>query len=145
MKHQKDKIVKYLKIQSRTENLSKVRKFVSDAAKKFGFDEDEINHIALAVDEACTNIIRHAYENQGDKIIEIHLLTSNNSFEVRIIDYGKPFEPEKIRKPDLKHHLEKYNKGGLGMFLMRSLMDKVEYQINKNNHNEVRLIKKINK
>lgn len=145
MKTKNSNIKKYLKILSQFENLSKVRKFVSDAAKDFGFDDDEINRIALAVDEACTNIIRHAYKNKNDKTIEIYLSTSDNSFVVRIIDYGKPFEPKKVKKPDLQHHLEKYNKGGLGMFLMRSLMDKVQYQINKNNCNEVRLIKKLHK
>lgn len=143
MKSKKSNIKIFLRVESKTENLSIVRKFVSNAAKEIGFDDDDINKIALAVDEACTNIIRHAYKNKSDKPIEIYITSKNKSIEIRIVDYGVSFEPQKIKKPVLKFHRGKF-KGGLGMFLMRALMDKVEYSISRNNKNEVYMIKKLN-
>ncbi len=142
MKLGNSKIKNSLCIESKVENLDLVRKFVANAAKKIGFNDDDINKIVLAVDEACTNIIRHAYKNENDKPIEITVSTKNKTIEIKIVDYGASFNPKKIKKPNLKIHQRKY-KGGLGMFLMRALMDKVIYQIHKNNRNEVYLIKKL--
>ncbi|MFI5252500.1 MAG: ATP-binding protein [Bacteroidota bacterium] len=130
-----------LRILSRTEKLSLVRDFVSEAARRVGFDEESINKIALAVDEACTNIIKHSYKFATDKEITIRLLTNGKNFEVLIEDHGISFDPEKVQPPNMKEYLSQYRRGGLGMFLMRSLMDKVEYKAYPGLRNEVHLIK----
>ena len=130
-----------LKILSHTKNLSLVREFISDAAQKFGFDEETTNKIVLATDEACTNIIRHAYHNADDKLIELFVDMKNNTFEVVIIDYGDSFNPANVKTPKLPDYIKHYNKGGLGMYLMRSLVDKVEYKVEPGKKNLVRLVK----
>jgi serine/threonine-protein kinase RsbW len=130
-----------LHILSRTEKLSLVRDFVSEAARKFGFDEESVNKIALAVDEACTNIIKHSYKFATDKDITIRINTTAKYFEVLIEDKGISFDPEKVQPPNMKEYLTQYRRGGLGMFLMRSLMDKVEYKVYPGSRNEVRLLK----
>lgn len=130
-----------LKIKSQTEKLYLVREFVSDAAKNFGFDDDAVGKIALAVDEACTNVIKHSYEFASNKDIDVRIFTANGKFEVVITDQGKGFNPEAIQSPDMRAYLSAYKKGGLGMYLMKSLMDKVEYHIAQGQNNEVRLIK----
>jgi serine/threonine-protein kinase RsbW len=132
-----------LKIKSQTEKLSLVREFVSEAAREFGFDDESVNKIALAVDEACTNIIKHSYEFASNKDIEIMIVTNNGKFEVVISDQGKGFDPEMVKVPDMREYLSKYKKGGLGMYLMRSLMDKVEYKISRGKKNEVHLVKSL--
>jgi serine/threonine-protein kinase RsbW len=132
-----------LKIQSQTENLSLVRDFVSTIARDFGFDEESVNKIALAVDEACTNIIKHSYEFASNKDIEIDITTRQGQLEIVITDRGKSFDPTMIKIPDMKEYLSKYKRGGLGMYLMRSLMDKVEYKITHGKKNEVRLVKSL--
>ncbi|MCX6136058.1 MAG: ATP-binding protein [Ignavibacteriales bacterium] len=114
-----------LNVPSKTEHLSEVRDFVSDAARRFGFADEEVSNIALAVDEACTNIIKHAYHFASDK---------------DITNKGQHFEPDKVAMPDMKEYLSKYKRGGLGMLLMRKLMDKVEYRIQPS-RNVVRMVK----
>jgi serine/threonine-protein kinase RsbW len=130
-----------LKIQSRTEHLSRVRDFIATNAREFGFDEESVNKIALAVDEACTNIIKHSYRFAPDKEIEISVRLHPDEFEIVITDRGTSFDPKTVEVPDMKEYLSKYKKGGLGMYLMRSLMDKVEYRIIPGKRNEVRLVK----
>ena len=98
-------------------------------------------NIVLAVDEACTNIIKHAYEYAADKEIEISILQNNRSFEIRIYDNGRTFDPSTLRPPDLKEHIGHLRRGGLGVYLMKRLMDKVEYNFYPGKRNEVRLTK----
>lgn len=136
---------KTLQIESRTENLIKIREFISNTAKSCGFDDDEVNKITLAVDEACTNIIKHAYKGRSDGIIKILLTMNKKNFKINIIDFGEPFNPQLFSITDVRSRIKNYTKGGLGMFLIRTLMDKVEYKINKNKRNQVTLIKYIAK
>jgi len=133
------------RILSRTDNLSEVREFVGDAARAFGFKEEDAANIILAVDEACTNIIKHAYQYATDKEIEVTLLQSPGTFEIRIYDSGRSFDPSTIRQPDLKEHIGHRRRGGLGVYLMKKLMDKVEYNFHRGKRNEVRLIKYLSK
>ena len=129
------------RILSRTDNLLKVRDFVGEAARASGFSEEETANIVLAVDEACTNIIKHAYQYATDKEIEVTIHQSKRSFEIRIFDSGKSFDPSTIRQPDLKEHIGHRKRGGLGVYLMKKLMDKVEYNFHRGKRNEVRLTK----
>ncbi|MDI6766619.1 MAG: ATP-binding protein [Bacteroidota bacterium] len=132
-----------LRIESKTERLSYVREFVSDAAKKFGFDDESIGKIALAVDEACTNIIKHAYGFSPQHNIDIKIVTNKEIFEIIIRHQGKLFDPKLVKTPDLKDYIDHPRRGGLGIHLMRLLMDQVEYKILPNNKCEVHLLKKL--
>jgi len=128
-------------IPSRTERLIRVREFVSTAARKFGFSDEDVSKIALAVDEACTNIIKHAYKSDPTKNISVTIKGRNGTFEIAIRDSGKDFDPAGVPSPDMKEYLAHYRRGGLGMYLMKSLMDKIEYDIKPGMPNEVRLTK----
>jgi len=130
-----------LQIESRTERLIAVRDFVSDAARAFGFDDEDISKIALAVDEACTNVIKHAYKFDPTKTIQVVIHGGDRTFEVAIRDDGFQFNPTQLPPPDMKEYLTHFRKGGLGVHLMKSLMDKVEYSMAPGKINEVRLIK----
>lgn len=129
-----------LTIESRTERLIEVRDFVSTAAREFGFSDEEVSKIALAIDEACTNIIKHAYSFDPGQHIGITVRGGSGTFEVLITDHGRQFNPSSVPSPDMKEYLTHFRKGGLGVYLMRSLMDKVEYSILPGK-NEVRLVK----
>jgi len=130
-----------LTIPSQTEKLKLVRRFVTGAARKFGFSVDDAAKIALAVDEACTNIIKHAYKFAPDQDINLRISLKDGEFEVLITDYGQPFHPDRVKIPDMKEYLAHYGRGGLGMYLMKALMDKVEYRIRPGLKNQVRLVK----
>lgn len=132
-----------LKIKSKTEKLIVVREFISNAARSFGFPNDEVRKITLAVDEACTNIIKHAYQYAPDKEINIEVRTTDSSFEVIIQHSGILLDPKNIKTTDLHDYIVHPRRGGLGMHLMRLLMDKVEYKILPENICEVHLVKKI--
>jgi serine/threonine-protein kinase RsbW len=128
-------------IESRTDNLLEVREFVLGAAREFGFSEEEASKIVLAVDEACTNVIKHAYQFAPDREIEIVIQPVKDRMQITVIDDGKSFNPSSAKLPDLKQHLSHYRRGGLGIYLMRTLMDKVEYKYAPGKKNEVRLTK----
>ena len=128
-------------IESRTDKLLEVREFVLHAAREFGFNEEEASKIVLAVDEACTNIIKHAYQFAPDRKIEIIIQPDKDRMQITVIDDGKAFNPSITRLPDLKQHLTHYRRGGLGIYLMRTLMDKVEYNYTPGRKNQVRLTK----
>ncbi len=132
-----------LKIKSQTEKLHLVRDFISEAARRQGFDEESVSKIALAVDEACTNVIKHSYEFARNKEIEIKVIAGDGRFEVVITHQGKTFDPEAVKSPDMREYLSHYRHGGLGMHLMRSLMDAIEYKTFPDKRSEVHLVKRM--
>lgn len=135
---------KQLLITSRTENLTVVRDFISSAAVEVNLPEDIVGDIVLAVDEACTNIIKHAYKYSPDGDIKIKLKYSDKKIVVEITDHGASFHPHAVPKPDLKKYFEEKRVGGLGMYLMKSLMDDIQYTSVPGKYNQVSLTKKMN-
>ncbi|HRQ54225.1 MAG TPA: ATP-binding protein [Ignavibacteriaceae bacterium] len=134
---------KKLKVKSKTENLSLIRDFVSTAALDAGVQADVVENIILAVDEACTNIIKHAYQSFPDGELIIKTKSTLSRFVVSITDYGKSFEPKMIPEPDLQKYYRQKRVGGLGMYLMKTLMDDVKYVSVPGKYNEVLLSKNI--
>ena len=130
-------------VKSSTANLITIRKFINIKAKSYGFSSNEIEDIVLAVDEACTNIIEHSYHYKPNLDIEISVSFSENNFVIRIIDYGETFEPISIKELNLELYHKQRRVGGLGMYLMKSLMDDVRYTSVKNRYNQVLLTKKL--
>ncbi len=123
-----------------------MRSFVSDAAQRFGFTEGEVGQIELAVDEACTNIIKHAYKYNPDGIIEIRISSLGSQsipskFVVEIFDSGISFDSSKYTAPDMKEYFKKLRHGGLGIVLMKKLMDEVDYGHLGGKQNTIRLVK----
>lgn len=134
---------KRLIVQSRTENLSSIRDFIASSAREAGITEDVVENIILAVDEACSNIIKHAYKlnPEGEIIIELDL--KDDKFKVTIQDHGVSFEPDSVPEPDLQKYYRQRRVGGLGMYLMKSLMDDVQYISVPGKYNRVLLTKNI--
>ncbi len=137
-------IERKIELKSKTENLKIIREFVSDFAKEKGFSVKEISDMILAVDEAATNIIKHAYGFDEDKEIIVNVKLENNKLEISLIDFGKKFDPDKAKLPDIKESLKLKKSGGLGIYLMKKLMDDVIYEIDNPNYNKITLIKKRN-
>lgn len=145
MKAEKSKLKNdKLEIKSRTENLAEIREFINSAAVEAGFSKDAIDNIILAVDEACTNIIKHAYKYFPDGKIILNLKTNKKTFTIEIIDYGKSFEPGLVTNPDLLQYFNEKRVGGLGMYLMKALMDDIKYTSVPGKFNRVSLTKNIN-
>jgi len=126
--------------------LSHVREFVTGAATDFGFSEEEVGNIEIAVDEACTNIIKHAYRFSPDGLIKIKISTfvqknRSGKFIIRIVDNGSSFDTTSYTPPDMTEYFRKLRRGGLGILLMKKLMDEVEYDIEPGPKNLIKLVK----
>lgn len=134
---------KELKVKSKTENLSVIRDFISTSAAEAGVAPDVVENIILAVDEACTNIIKHAYKSFPDGELIIKTKSTLSRFVISITDFGNTFKPDSIPEPDLQKYYRQKRVGGLGMYLMKTLMDDVKYVSIPGKHNEVLLSKNI--
>jgi anti-sigma regulatory factor (Ser/Thr protein kinase) len=108
--------------------LDDIRTFVGDVAQDAGFNSKEIYSIQLATDEAASNIIEHAYDEKPDGKFEVSCEFHANRLIITLLDHGKPFDPSKVEEPDLKADLLDRKIGGLGIYLMRKLMDEVRYE-----------------
>jgi serine/threonine-protein kinase RsbW len=112
------------------DNLDQVREFVGQAAEACGLEPSAVYAVQLAVDEAFTNIIEHAYGGENDKDkIECLCKLERNGLTVTLKDCGNPFNPLDIPDPDLTADLEEREVGGLGLFFMNQLMDEVRFDI----------------
>jgi serine/threonine-protein kinase RsbW len=132
---------KELLVKSTTDNLAKIREFIKAAAAESGFSDEVVGKIILAVDEACTNIIKHAYKYSPEGNIFIKIKLENGKFTISITDEGTHFDPNRVPEPNLRQYYQQKRVGGLGMFLMKKLMDEVKYSAPSENKNQVVLIK----
>lgn len=133
-----------LKTPSQPDNLSIIRDFVAKVASKVGFNNDEASKIELAVDEACTNVIKHAYENNSNQVIDIQIRVDKKKLTITVTDKGKGFNPDNVKTPDLNQSIKEGRGGGLGICLIRTLMDKVDFQIKPGTKNQVKMTKYLN-
>ena len=134
-----------LRVQSSTENLSLIREFVTKVGLQAGMSEIDISKIELAVDEACANVIEHAYCNDKSQEVMVRANVDEEKITFQIIDTGIGFDPTQILQEDLEKLIEKRKSGGLGMRLIKTLMDEVQYEIIPGQKNELRMIKRIKK
>jgi serine/threonine-protein kinase RsbW len=109
-------------------SLDEIRDFVGQAADEAGFDSRSVYAIQLAADEACSNIIEHAYQDTPDGKIECTCSLTDADLVIILRDHGLPFDLDSVPSPDLSPDLEKRKVGGLGVYLMRKLMDEVTFE-----------------
>jgi len=123
-------------------NLGQISEFVAEQARLAGLDEHRIYEIQMATDEACPNSIEHAYEGQTDGEIYVCCYVENADFIVRVTDFGREFDPDRVPLPDITAPLEERSIGGLGLFFMRRLVDGIEFSIDPIQGNQVVLRKR---
>ena len=111
----------------RFDSLAAIGKFVVDAARSAGLDDMATYEIELAVDEACTNIIEHAYGGQDKGEIECECETTPEGLRVTIRDWGEAFDPSKIKDIDFSQPMEDIGPRGAGLAIIRKTMDEVEF------------------
>jgi anti-sigma regulatory factor (Ser/Thr protein kinase) len=117
-------------VPGRFERLTEIAEFVTKAAREAGLNSDEVFHVEMAVDEACSNIIEHAYASQAGEIDLACTCPATGHLEVVIRDTGQPFDPVDIPQPNIGSptDLDGLNEGGLGLYFMRKLMDEVRFE-----------------
>ncbi len=134
-----------LQVPSSTENLALIREFVSSAASQAGFDKKDIAKLELAVDEACANVIEHAYGHDVSKEVVVRATLADDALSIDIEDTGDGFDPQTINQEKLEKLISDRKTGGLGMRLMKSLMDEVRYEIEPGKKNALHLMKRLKK
>lgn len=130
-------------MQSRVERLGEIGEFVETAARACSLDEDQVYDAQMAVDEACTNVIAHAYQGRSDGKIEIVCERRGLEFVVLIRDWGKHFNPKRVARPKTSDPLHRRKIGGLGLFFMYKMMDRVDFSFSKDEGNLLTMAKKI--
>jgi serine/threonine-protein kinase RsbW len=107
--------------------LSRIRDFVKSKAEVFGFGDGDCNRIVLAVDEACSNLIEHAYKKDSTKLLCVEIDSLDKDFIIKILDNAIPFDPLKVKQPDMEVYFKTLKRGGLGIKIMRLVMDEILY------------------
>ena len=119
-----------MQLQSKPKLLSSVRSMILSLTQRVGFDETECGHIALAIDEALANVIRHGYDHREDEPIHIAiwiLREGTPGIRIMIEDEAEQIDPDAIKGRDL----EDVRPGGLGVHIMREIMDSCRFECRK--------------
>jgi serine/threonine-protein kinase RsbW len=120
-----------LTVPASLDQLRFITAFVAKHAGKVGFTPEQIHRIELAVDEACSNIIIHAYDSKSGGNIAVRVnAVPGSGITITLIDTGKTFDPAGVPQHDPRAELENVKIGGLGIFLMRQTMDDVRFEFN---------------
>jgi len=119
-------VMKKLEIEANIDNLNKALEFINTELEQRGCPEDIQGKIEVAVEEIFVNIANYAYSpDSGNAVI---LISVNDNAVIRFEDTGRPYNPLEKPEPDLDKPLMERDIGGLGVFLVKKLMDKVEYE-----------------
>ena len=136
------KNIQSLSVEASTKHLAEVRDFVAAHAEQIGLDQKDVSEIRLAVDEAYTNIIKHAYNNNASMKVNIEIASDGDQLWISLMDEGDSFDPSTYHEPDLMQRIKEKKRGGMGVYLIRKLMDQVQYN-RKGKTNEIRMVKNL--
>jgi serine/threonine-protein kinase RsbW len=117
-----------LVVPSETSYLVLIKELTKRMAEAAGFLEGTPDRVALAVDEAATNVIEHAYHGAADRTFEVRYEDRGSEFQVEIVDTGAMVDPRAMPRLDLDRYVTERRTGGLGVHLMEKIMDSVTFQ-----------------
>jgi len=126
-------------VPAQLKSLQKSIAFVSSFTRKLGFDSRRLSEIELCVEEVLVNIFNYAYPGEpGEVEISCHS-APEGTLTIRIVDSGIPFNVLSSDDPDISLSIDERHIGGLGIYFVKQLMDRVEYH-RENNKNVLSLI-----
>jgi serine/threonine-protein kinase RsbW len=131
-------------IPGRYERVIDACNFIVAGAEQVGFGANELFRIELACDEACTNVIQHAYRGEDKGSIRVSWHFSGGAFTITIIDQGQYFDPDSVPAPNIPADpadIDELKIGGLGMHFMRSLMDEIQFSNDVGHGNQLVMVK----
>ncbi|HEX8550755.1 MAG TPA: ATP-binding protein [Abditibacteriaceae bacterium] len=135
--------VRQLHLPGTPDSLPPIRELVVESAESCGFDAQDVAKIEMAVGEACSNIIEHAYLTQPLRLeIEVQVHTFANRLEVTVIDFSTiNFPVDEMPGVPLDDYIDAQRRRGLGLYIIRNFVDHVEHRFICGQGNELRLIK----
>lgn len=131
-------------IPGRHDHVIEACQFVVAGARQVGFNEDELFRIELACDEACTNVIEHAYGGENQGTIRVVWEYTDGVFTITIYDQGRLFDVDAVPEPHIPKSPDDFDElkiGGLGIHFMRNLMDEVEFHGDTGEGNKLVMVK----
>lgn len=117
-----------LRVPAEDRHLVEIRDFIQEVGEKVQIPGKVLANTKLAVDEACTNVVKHGYKGRSG-FIEVVVTGNLREFSIEIRDQGESFDLRNVKSPDLKMYVETRRRGGLGVFIMNQLMDEVSYRV----------------
>ena len=126
-----------IKLPSDPQLLKIIRSGISHISKICGFSNEESNAVTIAVDEAASNIIKHTYNGAKNEVIVVNFRILEDRLEVVLRDFGEKVDPETIKSRDLNE----IRPGGLGVHLIKSTMDVVNYDNSFEDGNQLTMVK----
>lgn len=135
-------VKKTLHFPGRYASLQQIGDFYQEAARKAGLNDAAIYAVQLAVDEAATNIIEHAYGGEDRGEIQCNYEILAEGLKIMMVDHGRSFDPEVIPEPVTDVALDQVKPRGLGLFFMRKMMDEVDFQFSPKRGNILTMFKR---
>jgi serine/threonine-protein kinase RsbW len=134
-----------LHVPSATQNLALIREFAANVGEQAGLGDDDVSKLELAVDEACTNVIEHAHLGDVTKEVVIRAVFDEKTLRIEVVDTGIGFDPNQLPEADVGQLVHDRRSGGLGLHVMKTLMDEVSYEIVPGDSNRLRMVKRLRK
>jgi serine/threonine-protein kinase RsbW len=122
-------------------SLAAINQFFTEAAITAELDARAVHAVQLAVEEASSNIIEHAYGGEGHQPIDCTFHVTDRDLTITFHDYGQPFDPRLVPEPDRSSRLEDRTVGGLGLYFIYQLMDEVRFQFETDSGNTLTMVK----
>uniref|UniRef100_UPI00374423BC ATP-binding protein n=1 Tax=Lunatibacter salilacus TaxID=2483804 RepID=UPI00374423BC len=142
MKHWQEFMMHELKLACEKNRLGELRSFLSDILKPKDLNEIVQNQLILAVEEVCANLIIHSHNCNPDDFIKLRVTDDAHKITFEIFDSGQAFNILEYEAPDLSKVIKEKRKGGIGILLVKKIMDKIEFE-SKNSQNVCRLVKQL--
>jgi serine/threonine-protein kinase RsbW len=118
-----------MKIPAKPEYVAVIRLTLSGIANRMGFSYEDLDDLKIAVSEACTNAVQHAYKLEGQGEVQIGFGLYHNRIEIMVVDHGQSFDFELARNGkgpyEMHDSIDFLREGGLGLYLIETLMDEV--------------------
>lgn len=126
--HNEGKALFKVKLKNEISELEQMNAFVDEIGETLNLPTEEVFQIRLAMEEAVANVILYAYPKGESNVVELEAQLDADTLTIQIIDYGMEFDPTEAKEADTTLSSEERPIGGLGIFLIRQIMDSVEYQ-----------------
>jgi anti-sigma regulatory factor (Ser/Thr protein kinase) len=132
-----------LRLRAVLENVPVATECVAVIARAAGLEDHFLYQVQLAVDEACANVVEHAYRDLEPGDMELVCSLDDGTFTICVRDWGRGFDPNGVAVPDVGAPLEERSLGGLGLFLVRRMMDSVQFHFDAERGNELVMVKRL--
>jgi len=126
------------------DNITSLKKFIDEAGRHMGLNEDITYALKLAMEEACVNIITHGYKESDPGLVKLTFEIDSESAQLTIYDEGMPFNPDDANAVDVESDWDERKVGGLGLLMIREMVDEINYKSDDGLGNFLVLTKKIN-